>query len=103
LPRACHLKCLTAFVTYFDSLERLVEDAAGRADERMPLLVLLVAGLFPHEHRLGVLRAFTEDGLSTDLPEVAASAAGRGFAERAQRSSLREEIRRRSRRRPSHV
>src|ERR687887_611324 len=41
-------------------LERLVEDPAGRADERLPRLVLLVAGLLADEHHVRRPRALAE-------------------------------------------
>ena len=43
--------------------ERLVEQAARGADERVALFVLLVAGLLADEHDARVTRALAEDGL----------------------------------------
>jgi hypothetical protein len=71
--------------------ERFVQQPAGRAHERLPCLVLLVSGLFSHEHHRPGLRALSEDGLGADLPQVAALAAGGRLSERGQSGLLREE------------
>src|SRR4051794_36140937 len=55
-------------------LERLVEHAAGRADEGLPRLVLLVAGLLADEDDPGAGRALAEDDLRPGLPEGAGAA-----------------------------
>src|SRR5690349_16736503 len=57
-------------------LQRLVENLARRADERMALKVFLVARLLADQHDLRILRAFSEDGLSGVAPQVASLAAG---------------------------
>ena len=61
-------------------LERLVEEASGRADEGLAGPVLLVARLLADEARPGSLRPLAEDRLRADLPEMAATAAGGGLA-----------------------
>jgi hypothetical protein len=61
-------------------LERVVEDAPRRADERPAGLVLLIARLLADEDGVRVRRTLAEDGLSPDLPEVAAAAACRRLA-----------------------
>jgi len=66
-------------------LEGLVEEAAGRADEWLASLVLLVAGLLAHEHHLGRSRPFSEDGLRRRLPERAGLAARGRLAEGTER------------------
>lgn len=65
-----------------DGLQRLVELAAGRADERVARAVLTVAGNLADEHEPGILRALAEDGLGRRLPEFAAAAPPRSFPER---------------------
>jgi hypothetical protein len=55
--------------------ERLVEELPGGADERVVQLVLLVAGLFADEHRLGILGTLAEHNLCPGLVEVAGGAA----------------------------
>lgn len=61
--------------------ERLVEQPAGRADERFAAQVLLVARLLAHEHDPRMPVALPENGLRRVLPQVAAVARSRGFAE----------------------
>src|ERR1035438_2924472 len=51
---------------------------AGRADERVALLVLLVSGLLPDQGQAGVRAPLTENGRSRPPVEVT-SRAGRGF------------------------
>ena len=75
-------------------LERLVEQPARRADERLPGLVLLVAGLLAHEHHLGRPRPLSEHGLRPHLPEVAAPAGCGRLAEGAQGQLVGHEVRR---------
>src|SRR5256885_2074706 len=55
-------------------LEPLVEDAAGRPDERMALDVLAVARLLADHHHLGVPGPFAHHGLGRSLPKVAGPA-----------------------------
>src|SRR6266511_6359305 len=74
-------------------LEGLVQELAGRADERLARQVLLVARLLADEHHLGLARALTEDGLGGGLVEVAGGAAGRRRAQRGQRRVRRDERR----------
>jgi len=78
-------------------LERLVEEASGRADERASLAVLAVAGLLADEHGAGAGAALAEDGLGGRAPERARLAAGRGLAERGKGGTGRDERRRRLR------
>src|SRR5436305_637480 len=56
-------------------LEPLVEDSAGRTDERMALDVLAVARLLADHHHLGVARALAHHRLRRAFPEIASSAA----------------------------
>src|SRR5213080_4654943 len=65
--------------------ESFVQQPPGRAHERLPCLVLLVAGLLSDEHYRSGLRALPEDGLGAELPEGAALAEGRRLAECRQR------------------
>ena len=98
-PRATHLKCLTD-VGHVDLpvdagiLERLVEELPGGPDERLPGLVLLVAGLLPDEHGLCTLASLAENGLRSALVEVARGAGGGRLAELGQGRPLRDEWRR---------
>src|SRR4051794_22156366 len=73
-------------------LERAVELAAGRADERPPFAVLTVAGHLADEHDPGRTRALAEDGLRRGLEEGAAAAPRRGLPQRGQSSSFRDEL-----------
>ena len=86
-----------------DRLERLVEDAPRRADERLARAVLLVARLLADEHRGRVHRPLPEHRLGADLPQVAALTAGGGLPQRGQAQLLRKEVRSRpGRRRACH-
>ena len=60
------------------SVERLVEQRAGGADEGMAAQVFFVAGLLADEHHRRRRLALAEDGLRGVLPEVAGRAAGGG-------------------------
>ena len=62
-------------------LERVVEQLARRADERMALDVFSIAGLFADEHHFSPSRAFAEDRLRRTLPDVASTARLYGVAE----------------------
>ena len=81
VPRASHRKCLTAFVRYTRAavdarrLHAVVEHAPGGSDERMPLGVLVIAGLLADQDELGVGRALPEHDLRALLPEIAPPAA----------------------------
>src|SRR5436309_10054201 len=55
-----------------DPGEQLLEQLAGRADERDPLLVLVEPRRFPDEHQVGVWIARAEDDLRPALRERAA-------------------------------
>ena len=57
-------------------LERLVEDPAGRTDERRALDVLVVARLLPDHHPASRHRALPEDGLRRPRPQVAGPTPG---------------------------
>jgi hypothetical protein len=61
--------------------EALIEDAAGRTDERMPFYVLAVARLLADEHEVGVARAFAHDGLRGAFPQVAGPAVVNRFVQ----------------------
>src|SRR5215204_4244691 len=56
--------------------QRLVEDPAGRADERLTLDVLAIPRLLAHEHHAGTSRTLREHDLRGVLPEIAPSALG---------------------------
>ena len=56
-----------------------VEELARRADERVPGLVLQIAGNLTHQHQIGVLGPFPEHGLGAELVQVA-RLTRRGFA-----------------------
>src|SRR3954454_12232920 len=68
--------------------ERLVEDPARRADERMTLAVLAVAGLLADEHRLGLRRPLAEDRLRRALVELAGATGLYGLAHAGQRRAV---------------
>ena len=53
------------------ALESLVEHPTRRADERVPLEILLVSGLLPDEHHGGVARTLAHHPLRGPLPQVA--------------------------------
>jgi hypothetical protein len=61
--------------------QRLVEHAAGGADERRPRDVLLVAGLLADEHPARRHRSLAEDSLGRARPQVTRPAAGGGLAD----------------------
>ena len=69
-----------------DLLQSLVENAARGADERMPLTILLVAGLFADEHEICARRAFSRDRLRGAAPQVASPARREGSAKLGQRT-----------------
>jgi L-alanine-DL-glutamate epimerase-like enolase superfamily enzyme len=56
------------------SLQAAVEDAAGGADERMALNVLLVPRLLTDQHQARVLRTLAHHGLRGTFPEVTGAA-----------------------------
>src|ERR1700722_309350 len=66
-----------------------VEDAAGRADERMALLVFLIARLLADQHDPRVLRPFARHDLRGGAIERAARAGGFGIAQRREASNPR--------------
>ena len=74
-------------------IEPTVELLAGRADERLALAVLLVAGLLAHEHQPRALQPFAEDGLGGAPPQVAAAAASGSIPQCLQAPPLRQERR----------
>ena len=57
-------------------VQGLLEQAPGRADERLALEVLLVARLLADQHQLRALAALPEDSLGGVLPQFAAPAGG---------------------------
>lgn len=61
-----------------------IQQCSGGADERPASLIFPITRLLSDEHdrRVGAL---TEDGLCTELPEIARFAAGGGFSEFGQR------------------
>src|SRR5437660_5996205 len=73
-----------------DGLERLVQLAPGRADERLALAILAVARLLADHHHACPFQALAEDRLGGAPPEVAAATAGRRLAQVAQRARLRD-------------
>jgi hypothetical protein len=52
----------------------------------------VIARLLADEHHSGVAPAVAEDGLRSDLPQLAAAAAGRGRPERGQAQPFRQEV-----------
>jgi hypothetical protein len=58
-----------------DLLEQLVQQLAGLADERQPLLVLVAAGRLPDEHQVGVGVARAEDHGGAGRGELGAAGA----------------------------
>src|SRR6476469_7161028 len=73
-------------------LERGVEQLAGRTDERMPHLLLLVARLLADEHHRRGLRALPEHDTPAG-PESAAPALRRGRAKLRERRARRNVVR----------
>src|SRR5581483_5090689 len=71
-------------------LERLVQQAPGRADERAPRAILLVARLLADEDDARVVGALAEHRLRPRLPERAAPAAGGRVAGAPAASGARE-------------
>jgi hypothetical protein len=54
-------------------LEAFVKQLTGWSDERLPLLVFAIAGLFSHQENSGVGPAFPEDDLRRFPIEVAST------------------------------
>src|SRR5436190_9759459 len=75
-------------------LERLVQELPRRADERLALLVLLIAGLLADEHHLRLGGALAEDGLRPGLVQRASGAAGGRLLQLRDARLLRNERRR---------
>ena len=75
-------------------LERLVELAPGRPDERPALAVLRSPGCSPTRTNARVLRPLAEHRLRRGPPEVAAAAVRGGVAQRVERAALGQERRR---------
>jgi hypothetical protein len=75
-------------------VDRAIEHAARRPDERPAGAVLLVARLLADQHDAGVIRSLPEDGLRRVPIELAAVALPDRFAHRAERRPFGEEIRR---------
>ena len=59
-------------------VEQVVQQPAGRTDERASLPVVLISGLLAHEDDPGVGRTFSENGLGGVLEKIAASVALHG-------------------------
>jgi hypothetical protein len=51
-----------------------IENSTRRAHERLTLKILLIPGLFAHQHQPGMGRAFADDGLRGAFPEIAGAA-----------------------------
>jgi hypothetical protein len=72
------LKCFTALVTKVVELPSVlqspIQQSAGRSDERLAGEILLVAGLFAHQHQGGAARARARHRLGSILEEGAAPA-----------------------------
>jgi hypothetical protein len=66
------------FRGYLRLAQRTLEYPAGRADERLALLVLDVTRLLADQHDLGVRVASAEDHLGGPLVQIATLALGRG-------------------------
>ena len=103
LPRACHLKCLTAFVTYVcarsipASSSALSSSRPAGPTKGLPARSSLSPGLLADEQHLGVRCALAEHRLRRVPVEVAPAAALDGFAQRCQRLAARARTTRRSR------
>jgi hypothetical protein len=76
-------------------LECIVEESSGGSHERVPGEILIVAGLFPDEHHLGVWATFTENCLCSTAPEVARAASASSALQRTKGSPLGHRDRRR--------
>src|SRR5918994_501921 len=61
-------------------LQSLIQQSSCGPNERMPLTVLLIAGLLTDQHDLGGTRSLTKHGLCRVHPEIAATAPGGRFA-----------------------
>ncbi len=58
----------------------------------MPGLVLLIAGLLADEHHERTLGSFAEDGLGSELPEMASATGGGRGAKLGKRRAWRDEV-----------
>src|SRR4051794_31370667 len=74
------------------ALERLVELAPRRADERMALVVLAVAGRLADEHRARRLPALAEDRLRRVLVEITPATPGCRLPQGCQRQARWQEL-----------
>jgi hypothetical protein len=87
LPRAFHLRCLTALVTVtFRTVDphrpqRLVQNVAGESDKRPSDLIFLVTGLFANKDDINTWAAFPENRLSRLPVQITGPTIGRGFPE----------------------
>jgi hypothetical protein len=73
-------------------LERFVEEAPCRTHERATLEILMVAGLLADEDEPRALPALAEHRLGRVAPERAGPAVSRGFSERCQRETGRQQV-----------
>jgi hypothetical protein len=78
-------------------LQASVQQTAGRSDEGMSLTIFLISWLFTDEHDIRRARTFTEDGLSSVDPQIAAATALYRFAHLGKRWVRGDEIRSRNR------
>jgi hypothetical protein len=83
-----HIDLLARNARFF---QHLIEQAAGRTDERLSRAVFDVAGLLAHHHQPGMCRTSAEDGLRRIRKERAALAVAGRFPQRAQVMLLRQE------------
>ena len=72
--------------------ERTVQQLAGGPDKRMARQVFLIARLLADEHQLGLARAFAEDRLCPEFPEIAAAAVLGRLADLRERRALGDEL-----------
>ncbi len=74
-------------------LQRAIEDASGRTDERRARKILFVTGLLTHEHDGSVRgRPRSEHRLGATLPEVATATPSGRLAQRGQRALAGKEV-----------
>ena len=73
-------------------LERLIEQSAGGADERLSLTVLAVSRLLPDQHQPCGGSPGAEHGLRSRPPQLACGAARGSFAKRFQARSRRNQL-----------
>ena len=74
-----------------DGFQRLIEDATGRADERLASEVFLIAWLLTDEENSGAAAALPEHRLGRVQKKRTATTSSSGFTQRGQGDSIRQE------------